>query len=67
MKLSQMDRLYNQLNKKVPFTAGKLAANARMSRDSVYKRIYDLKNEGFKVVIEPKTVKGKTVNTYRFG
>ena len=59
--MSQVERVMTQLAKNTKgsgITVNALASRARVPRDSVYKRIHDLRNEGFRIFTNQKN--GKT-------
>lgn len=48
-------------------TADRLAKLAKTTKDNVYRRIYDLRSEGFEIVSNVQLVKGQRKTFYRLG
>lgn len=65
--MSQISKLEKFLvkNKKNALTTAKIAASIKIPRDAVRKVVYDLRQEGYKIVSGTTKVRGKTVNTYQ--
>ena len=68
--MSQMSKIANVLrknNKGVGITVAESARRTGISKDSVYKRVYDLRTfEGQTIDSNYRTVKGKRKMYYRF-
>lgn len=66
--MTQIDRIVKNLsenNKGAGITAAKLAKLAKVSTETVYKRVSDLRREGFTIYSNKRDVKGKRVVHYR--
>jgi len=68
--MAQINRVLNYLSKrpKSPgVTASRIASDTKVPRDSVMKRIHDLRNEGFRIYSNRRIVNGREVLYYRMG
>lgn len=66
--MAQIDKVANVLsrhNTGAGITASKVAKLARMPRESVAKRVYDLRTEGFRIYSNYRKVNGKRKLYYR--
>lgn len=67
--MAQIDRVANYLAKNNTgrgVTASRVASDTKVPRDSVMKRIYDLRQEGYTIYSNVRTVQGKRKTFYRF-
>lgn len=68
--MSQIEKIANYLMRNDTYpgvTASKIASDTKVPRDSVIKRISDLRNEGYTIFSNKKTLKnGRTALYYRY-
>lgn len=66
--MSQIDRIATVLAKNTKgagVTVAQIAKQARVSKDTVYKRVSDLRGEGYAIYSNYRTVKGERKLFYR--
>lgn len=66
--MSQIDRIATVLAKNTKgagVTVAQIAKQARVSKDAVYKRVSDLRGEGYNIYSNYRTVKGERKLFYR--
>ena len=66
--MTQIDKVANVLSRNntgAGITVSKIAKLARMPRESVAKRVHDLRNEGFRIYSNYRRVNGKRKLYYR--
>lgn len=68
--MAYIDRVFNYLSKRPAspgVTASRIASDTKVPRKTVMNRIYDLRDEGFRIYSNKRTVNGKTKIYYRYG
>jgi DNA-binding Lrp family transcriptional regulator len=66
--MTQIDKIARVLaknNRGSGITVARIADRAGVSKDSVYKRVHDLRNEGFTIYSNYRTVNGQRKLYYR--
>lgn len=65
-QMSKVDRVLRQNKKSRGITAAQIAHRAGMTRESVYKRVYDLRAGGLDITSNYRIVNGKSKVYYTF-
>lgn len=65
-QIEKIENVLRKYNTGAGITADKVASLARVPRDNVSKRVYDLREWGYTIYTNYRDVKGKRTAFYRF-
>lgn len=65
-QIEKIENVLRKYNTGAGITADKVASLARVPRDNVGKRVYDLREWGYTIYTNYRNVKGKRTAFYRF-